>query len=197
MPRRKPEDAAKTREAIVASARDLFAEQGFATTATSDIVTRAGVTRGALYHHFADKTDLFRSVFVDIERELNETVLAAAASERDVRSAFAAGCRAVIDFVARPDYRQIALVDAPAVVGRDEWHAVDAAIGLASMEAGLAALHAEGLLDEPPDRTLAVLLFGALTEAALAAARGDADPDDLFAAFLHLVDRLGPPTTGR
>jgi AcrR family transcriptional regulator len=192
MARRKPEEAAQTRQAIVASARQLFTQRGFAGTATTDIVARAGVTRGALYHHFADKTDLFRAVFVDLEHELNNTVVAAAMAQTNAREAFLAGCRTWMGFATRPDYRQIAIVDAPAVLGHDQWHAVDTSIGLASMEAGLAALHAEGLLDQPPTRALATLLFGALTEAGLAAARGELDADELFAAFQQLVERLAP-----
>jgi AcrR family transcriptional regulator len=197
MPRRTAEDAAQTRQAIVASARELFTEQGFAATATTDIVTRAGVTRGALYHHFTDKADLFRAVFVDLEHELNDTVLARAAAESDPRDAFMAGCRAWMAFATRADYQQIATVDAPAVLGHDEWHALDTGIGLASMDAGLQALHAAGLLEEKPDRPLAILLFGALTEGGLAAARGDESTDQLFAAFERLVDRLAPPNEGR
>ncbi|HEX6423310.1 MAG TPA: TetR family transcriptional regulator [Acidimicrobiales bacterium] len=196
MARRKPEEAAETRRAILASARELFSEQGFAATATTDVVTRAGVTRGALYHHFADKTDLFRAVFIDLEQQLNDSVLAAAAAAAeggsDARTIFLAGCRASMAFAVRPDYRQIATVDAPAVLGQDEWHALDVSLGLASMVAGLDLLHAEGLLDQVPDRPLAILLFGALTEAALAAARGEADADDLFSAFERLIDRLSP-----
>ena len=195
MARRKPEEAAETRRAILASARELFTEQGFAATATTDVVARAGVTRGALYHHFADKTDLFRAVFIDLEQQLNDTVLAAAteaADGGDARAVFLAGCRASMTFAGRPDYRQIATVDAPAVLGQDEWHALDVSLGLASMVAGLDLLHAAGRLDQVPDRPLAILLFGALTEAALAAARGEAEPDDLFAAFARLIDRFSP-----
>ena len=195
MARRKPEEAAETRRAILASARELFTEQGFAATATTDVVARAGVTRGALYHHFADKTDLFRAVFIDLEQQLNDTVLATAteaADGGDARAVFLAGCRASMTFAGRPDYRQIATVDAPAVLGQDEWHALDVSLGLASMVAGLDLLHAAGRLDQVPDRPLAILLFGALTEAALAAARGEAEPDDLFAAFERLIDRFSP-----
>jgi len=196
MARRKPEEAAETRRAILSSARELFTEQGFAATATTDVVARAGVTRGALYHHFADKTDLFRAVFIDLEQELNGTVLAAAAAAADgggdARAVFLAGCRASMTFAGRPDYRQIAAVDAPAVLGQDEWHALDVSLGLASMVAGLDLLHAAGRLDQVPDRPLAILLFGALTEAALAAARGEAEADELFAAFERLVDRFSP-----
>jgi AcrR family transcriptional regulator len=190
--RRTPDEAAGTRQAIVAAARDLFTERGFSGTATTEVVARAGVTRGALYHHFSDKTDLFRAVFRDLERELNEYVLARARAERDPIAGFMAGSRAYIEFAERSDWRRIAVVDAPAVLGQEEWHATDAAIGLASMEAGLMALRAAGAIDVEPTRALATVLFGALTEAGLAAARGDGDPDELFEAFRRLIDRLGP-----
>ena len=71
------------------------------------------MTRGALYHHFADKADVFRVVFTSIESELNDTVTGAARAERTARAAFAAGCRALLDFMVRRDYHQIAVVDAP------------------------------------------------------------------------------------
>ena len=160
---------------------------------TTEVVDRAGVTRGALYHHFSDKADLFRAVFHDLEAELNETVTAQALAHEEPATAFVAGCRAWMDFAARPDYRRIAVVDAPAMLGHEEWHAVDASIGLASVEAGLRALHRAGVLTARPDRALATVLFGALTEAGLAAARGDGEPDELFGAFLELVRHLARP----
>jgi AcrR family transcriptional regulator len=188
--RRTPQEAALTRTAIVAAARDLFTARGYAATGTTDVVVQAGVTRGALYHHFADKTDLFRAVFLELVHELNEHVLAAAVGHRDAFEAFLAACRASMTFMGRPDYRQIALVDGPAVLGPIEWHALDASIGLESMEAGLKSLHHAGVLDQAPDHALAVVLFGALTEGGLAASRGDGDPDVLFAAFRKLIELL-------
>jgi AcrR family transcriptional regulator len=191
--KRTAEEAAATRKAILAAARTLFAERGFADVSTTEVVQSAGVTRGALYHHFGDKADLFRAVFRDLETELNETVTAQALVHEEPAAAFVAGCRAWMDFAAREDYRRIAVVDAPAVLGHEEWHAVDASIGLASMQGGLRALHRAGVLADPPDRALATVLFGALTEAGMAAARGDGDRDELFAAFLALVRHLARP----
>ncbi len=202
--RRTAAEAERTRQAIVKAARDAFAEHGFVTASTTAIAGAAGVTRGALYHHFADKTELFRAVFVEIEHELNETVLRAALAETDSLSAFVAGCGAVLDFAVRPDYQRIVVVDAPAVLGVAEWHAIDAAIGLASMDGGLAALHRDGLLGWTPSPALTVLMFGALTEATLALARGDGPSrDELLDEFVTLVTRRAPagraatPTTRR
>ncbi len=190
--KRTAEEAAETRKAILVAARALFADRGFAAVSTSEVVEQAGVTRGALYHHFGDKADLFRAVFRDLETELNETVTASALAHDEVSAAFVAGCRAWMAFAERADYRQIAVVDAPSVLGQEEWHAVDTSIGLASMEGGLRALHRAGLLEEAPDRAMATVLFGALTEAGMAAARGDGDAEELFDAFLRLVRHLAP-----
>ena len=198
--RRSAADAEQTRQAILAAARSSFAEHGFAAASTTAIAAAAGVTRGALYHHFAGKTDLFRAVFVEIEHELNETVVAAALAETGSLDAFVAGCAAWLDFAVRPDYQRIAVVDAPAVLGAVEWHEIDAGIGLASMEAGLAALAADGLLPRQPSRALAVLLFGALTDAGLALARGDAPSKrELLDEFVALVTgtRGATPTARR
>ncbi len=192
--RRTAAEAEQTRRAIVTAARAVFAEQGYAAASTTAIAAAAGVTRGALYHHFADKTELFRAVFVEIEHELNETVLAAALAESDSLGAFVAGCAAWLDFAVRPDYQRVGVVDAPAVLGAAEWHEIDAGIGLASMEAGLAALAADGVLARRPSRALAVLLFGALTDAGLALSRGDGPTKaELLDEFVALATGR-PPT---
>jgi hypothetical protein len=102
-----------------------------------------------------------------------------------------AACGAWLDFACRPEYRQIALVDAPAVVGAETWHRIDAAVGLRSMEFGLAALHAERPLAVEPTPALAVMLFGALTEAGISLSHA-ATPSrqDLLQAMRTLIDAL-------
>ncbi len=196
--RRTAAEAEQTRRAIVTAARAVFAEHGYAAASTTAIGAAAGVTRGALYHHFADKTELFRAVFVEIEHELNETVLAAALAESDSLSAFVAGCAAWLDFAVRPDYQRVAVVEAPAVLGAAEWHEIDAGIGLASMEAGLKALARDGVIAEPPTRALAVLLFGALTDAGLALSRGDkVTRRDLLDEFVTLATGRRPTRPAR
>jgi AcrR family transcriptional regulator len=193
--RRTASEAAETRRALLDAARALFTERGYAGTTTTEVVREAGVTRGALYHHFRDKTDLFRAVFVDLEREFDAHVRAAAAvaagaGPPDPRRALLGGARACLDRASQPDYRRIALTDAPAVLGLAEWHAIDSRVGLASMESGVRGLVAAGLLPPTAGRPLAVLLFGALTEACLALARGDAGAQELLTAFGELVDAL-------
>ena len=142
--------------------------QGFADTPTTQIASEAGVTRGALYHHFSDKTALFHAVFVELENALNDAVVHAATESRhDLRTAFRAGTRALLEFATSPEYRQIAVADGPAVVGMAEWHRIDTDIGMASLHLMLDAFHAEGELATRPSPTRSVLLFGALTQAAV------------------------------
>jgi AcrR family transcriptional regulator len=193
MVRRTADEAEQTRQAIVDAARSLFATRGFAATPTEDVVAAAGVTRGALYHHFADKAALFREVFAQLSAELDRTVNAAAraaAASGSVPEAFAAGCGAVLDFMVRPDYHQIAVVDAPSVLGSEAWHDVDAGLGLATTRAGLRALAEAGALRVAYSDALAVAVFGALTEAGIVLSRrapGSPGRDELLAAILGLV----------
>src|SRR5436305_10389249 len=94
---RQAERTQETREALVAAARELFAERGFADVGTEEIVRAARLTRGALYHHFGNKEDLFRAVYEDVEREMVETIAAGAMTAKDPLEALHAGARAFLD----------------------------------------------------------------------------------------------------
>jgi AcrR family transcriptional regulator len=190
--RRTAAEAAETRRSILAAARASFAEHGYTATGTTELVTQLGLTRGALYHHFADKADLFAAVFTEVEEELNAAVneAATAAAGDGTRAAILAGARACIEYMGRPDYRQIASADGPAVLGLDRWHEVDRSIGLQSMRAGLQALDDEGSLAVARTPALVVALFGALTELGLSHARGDLTVAEASAGFTSLLDRL-------
>ena len=190
MARRTADEAERTRQDIVGAARALFTAHGFAATSTTAVVEAAGVTRGALYHHFADKAALFREVFAQLLDELDRTVREAALAEAGAVDAFAAGCRALLDYVVRPDYHRIAVVDAPSVLGAETWHAIDAGLGLASVELGLKAIDQEGRLRVAATPALAVAVYGALTEAGIVLSRGGPDApsrDDLVDAVLGLL----------
>lgn len=167
-----------TRKALVAAARELFAERGHASTSTEEIVRRAGVTRGALYHHFRDKADLFAAVFEDLSREIFRRVGEAANAAGPVGTweHFAVGCQAFLDTCLDPEVRQIVLLDAPSALGWERWHDLDTKYGFTIVKKGLEAGMDAGLIERQAVDPLAHMLIGALHEAALAMARAE-DPE--------------------
>ena len=126
-----------TRAALVAAARNLFAERGYAGVGTEEIVKRAGVTRGALYHHFADKEDLMRAVLHDLSRELAEASATAALKETDQWRQILAAVEAFLDACTDPAVQRIVMTDAPSVLGWDEWREIDTQYGLGLVKASL------------------------------------------------------------
>ena len=162
-----------TREALIAAARGLFTERGYEAVGTEEVVRAAGVTRGALYHQFGDKASLLRAVYERIEAESTERV-ARVVLRSELHSPLAAmraGVEAFLDECAQPELRQIALHDAPAVLGWELWREIGAANGLGLIEASLAAAIEAGEMRPLPVKPLAHLLLGALDEAAMLIAR--------------------------
>jgi AcrR family transcriptional regulator len=165
-----------TRAKLVSVARDLFAKRGYAEVGTEEIVRSAQVTRGALYHHFEDKRDLFRAVHEQVEKELAEQIGAALDPAHPPLEMLAAGMRTFLDACeSDPAVRQIALLDAPAVLGWREWREVDAKYGMGLVVFGLRAAMDSGTLESQPVEPLAHIVLGALGEAALMIADAD-DP---------------------
>jgi AcrR family transcriptional regulator len=164
-----------TRAALVAAARPLFAQRGYARVGTEEIARAAGVTRGALYHHFDGKRELFEAVYEQIEVELAERI-AVGALEADATSPLAAmkaGAEMFLRVSTEPEAQQIVLLDGPSVLGWDRWREIAAEHGLGLIEATLqAAVEAEAI-DPQPVRPLAHVLMGALDEAAMLVARAE------------------------
>jgi AcrR family transcriptional regulator len=174
---RKAEQTEATRAALVAVARELFAHRGYAGTGTEEIVQQARVTRGALYHHFRDKKDLFRAVHEQLEGELAETIARQVANDPadDPIRLLQMGVRGFLDQCMDPALARIALVDAPSVLGWAEWRSVDEKYGLGLVMAGLQGAMAAGAIREQPVKPLAHLILGALGEAGMLIANAD-DP---------------------
>jgi AcrR family transcriptional regulator len=149
---------------LVSAARTLFAERGFAETSIEDIVRAAGVTRGALYHHFADKTELFRAVLEEEEKALVRSSAEAAARKRGAWSKVEAGCDAFLDACLDKGVQQIVVTDAPAVLGWDAVREIEFGYWLTTMTRSIEKAIAEGTLPERPAEPLAHLIFGALCE---------------------------------
>jgi AcrR family transcriptional regulator len=163
-PDRRAAQAAETRDALITAARELFGEQGYAATSTEEIVERAGVTKGALYHHFSDKVALFRAVFEQVQLEISDTAVAEF-NQPDSWVALIAGCRLWVKAHADPAVRQIALIDARGVLGWETAREIETRFSTVALRGALRkAMHA-GVVTPQPLRPLAVMLIGALSEA--------------------------------
>lgn len=187
--RTQAERSGATRGALITAARSLFAERGYAGVGTEEIVRAAGVTRGALYHHFDGKRALFEAVYEQIEVELAERIAAGAlaANASSPLEAMRAGTEMFLAASTEPETQRIALLDGPAVLGWDRWREIAAAHGLGLIEATLQAAIDAGAIDPQPVRALAHVLMGALDEAAMLVARAE-DPE---AARAEVAGTLG------
>ena len=197
MAKRSAEDAAQTRADILEKARNLFASQGYASTSAREISAAAGVTVGAMFHHFDSKLDLFQHVFESLELELDSHAKAASnpALGLGTLETFLAGVRTSLDFAERNEFHRIVFVEAPAVFGEEKWREVDSRLGLKTVMAGARALMAAGLISEQPVKPIAVLLMGAMNGAGFAIARGEegVDKDGLVNALRLLLAGPKPP----
>ncbi len=186
-----------TRSTLLEVSRRLFADQGYAAVGLAEIVGAAGVTKGALYHHFAGgKTDLFRAVLAGVQAEVAATVAATAEAEDDPWDRLTTGCRAFLTAATEPAVRRIMLIDGPAVLGWAEWRAMDEATSARHLAEALDDLIEAGVLAPQPVAPLTRLLSGAMNEAALwLAETGDpADLADVVAALTRMLEslRAGP-----
>jgi AcrR family transcriptional regulator len=164
---RKAAQSEATRGELISAATRLFAERGYAGVGTEEIVRAAGVTRGALYHHFADKRELFLAVFERVEGDLLAGIAARIAGIDDPWESMLTGMRAFLDACADPTVIRISLVDAPAVLGWREWRELSRGYALGLMSGGLQLAMDAGVLARRPVEPLAHLLLAALTEAGL------------------------------
>lgn len=187
--RRQTDRSAATRRALLDSGRALFAARGFTGTAREDIVSQAGLTRGALHHHFGGKEQLFRAVYEEMEREIAERIIAAAAAGTDPATELRLGCRAFLDLATDPAVQRIALLDAPSVLGWGAWRQVEAVYGLGLVRQGLQAAMDAGQIRRQPVTPLAHVVLASLTEAALYIA-GAADPAGARAEMRAVLDGM-------
>jgi AcrR family transcriptional regulator len=183
------ERAQDTRALLIDVARRLFGERGYAAVSTEEIVRTAAVTRGALYHHFAGKKELFKAVYEEIERTNVEQIAAVAITETDPWRQQLAAVGAFLDACQEPYVQQIALIDAPSVLGWEEWHEVEERYGLGLVQAGLQLLIQADVIEEQPVEPLAHLILGALTEAGTVIAKAD-DPSQARQEVGAAVERL-------
>jgi AcrR family transcriptional regulator len=156
-----------TKAALIAAARELFVSKGYFATGTEEIVAKANVgTRGALYHHFADKLDLFRAVFDQVQADLAAATIV---NERDdALDLLTAGLQQFLDASAdNLDVQQVLLIDGPAVLGWEQWRNLEAEYGLGAITAMLDSAIAQQVIPRQPTAPLAHMLLAAVDEAAL------------------------------
>jgi AcrR family transcriptional regulator len=189
--RSQAERSEATRRALVSAARPLFAERGFAGVGAEEIVRAAGVTRGALYHHFDGKAGLFEAVYEEVEVELAERIATGAlqAGSAAPLEAMRNGAAMFLRACTEPEVQRIALIDGPSVLGWDRWREIGAAHGLGLIEASLQAAIDAGVIAPQPVRPLAHILMGALDEAAMVVARAE-DPEAMRAEVSATIDSL-------
>ena len=178
-----------TRRRLVSAARGLFGARGYAEVGTEEIVRAAGVTRGALYHQFRDKADLFAVVAEEIEAEIAEGIADTAGAGADPVGALRIGARLFLDACAEPEVERIILLDAPAVLGSEAWRDLAGRYGLGLVQFGLHAAIDAGAIVPQPVVPLSHVLVGALNECALYVARAE-DPAAAREQCVAVLDRI-------
>jgi AcrR family transcriptional regulator len=178
-----------TRAALIAAGRSLFGERGYASVGTSELVAAAGVTRGALYHHFRDKRALFREVLVATEQAFLERVGAAVAGIERPGEQLVAALDATLDACTDPQLARISFIDGPSVLGFEDWRAVIEESTLGLMVLMLQNAMDAGELRATEARPLAQLLLGALNEAGRTIAAGG-DREEVGGALRALLEGM-------
>lgn len=198
VPRTQSQRSAATKDALIRAARPLFAAEGFAAVGTEQIVRAAGVTRGALYHQFIDKTELFAAVFEVVEAELTSRIGAAvdASGLDDPVELMKLGARTWLDACAEPEAHRIVLVEAPAVLGWIRWREVGLRYGLGMVQSLLSFAMEVGSIRQQPVEPLAHVLIGAIDEAALYVSQAE-HPDEARAEVLAVLEDLMTAMTVR
>ncbi len=194
-PETQRERALATRSDILATARKLFGEAGYHTTGTTEIVTLSGMTRGALYHHFAGKEDLFEAVFRQVAGELvnrSNTAVARLSGELwpQVQEAFR---QYLLLIAATKEYRRILLIDGPAVLGWVRWRELQSEFVAQGIAEALQLLMDGGLVQRQPTMALACMIQATLQDAALTIANAPAGSnvaDEAMAAFLFILNGI-------
>jgi AcrR family transcriptional regulator len=191
------ERRAATTGALLDAARARFASEGFAETSLDAVVADAGVTKGALYHHFASKRDLFQAVFDREQARLAQALAEAFVAESDPWDGLRAACRAFLDTALEPDIQRIVLVDSFSVLGLAAVREAEEGLLNGMVEALRLSIEAGRIAPRPPE-PLAALLFGALCEGALTTARSD-DEQATHDAVVEELERVfaalaGAPT---
>lgn len=165
--RTQAERSAATRQALVEAGRELFGQFGYTEVSTVAIADSAGVSRGAMYHQFSDKQELFEAVFEDVERSLVQTIESAVSASKsaDPIDTVIVGCLAWLDASAEPEVQRIVVLDAPAMLGWHRWREIQLRQTIGVLEAAISDAIQAGRIRTQAIRPLALVIAGALDEA--------------------------------
>jgi AcrR family transcriptional regulator len=180
---------------VISTARELFGARGYEGTSIEAVLEASGVARGALYHHFASKAELFDAVAEEVFVEIAERTSRAALTAADVRDQIRAGSQEWLAMALDPAVQRIALLDPPTVLGWERWRALDESHSLGGLRAGFRSLEQQGRIPAGEGELLANMLLAALNEAALFIAYADepgAALETARGALDTLLDRLAP-----
>jgi AcrR family transcriptional regulator len=195
MPRTQAERSAATQQALLTAARRLWGARGYAAVSTPEIAEAAGVTRGAMYHQYSDKTKLFLAVLEAVEQGVMERLTKAvlAAQPATPADALRIAADAWLDIASETEVRQLVLLDAPSILGWAGFRDISLRYGLGMTEQLLHAAMEAGQLPQQPTRPLATIMIGALDEAAMSIANAE-DPDreqaEVRTAVHNVIDGL-------
>lgn len=187
----KAQQRAETTRTLVATARALFAEKGYPNVTLGDVLAKAGVSKGALYHYFESKEDLFRAVLAQVHEQIARTV--GAVDDEDRWTRLTRGCRTFLAAATDVRNQRIILVDAPAVLGWQTWRELDAMTSMRHLTELLQELVDDGTIVDQPVEPLAHLLSGAMNEAALWLAAShvpERDLDHVMASLTRMLTGL-------
>lgn len=193
---RKAAQTEETRRALLDAARALFTDKGYAETSTEDIVQRAGVTRGALYHHFRDKQDLFRALYEEVEKETMQNV-AETSVGTDVWAMMISGTRAYLGACLDPTVQRITLLDGPSVLDFEALHAISEKYAVALVRHVLEAAMEQGVIEKHPVDPLTHVVCGALYQSALMIARAEKPQEarvEVEEALVRMLEGLRVPS---
>jgi AcrR family transcriptional regulator len=183
------ERAEATRARLIDVAGELFGNRGYEATSIEDVLEKAEVSKGALYHHFSSKESLFEAVFVEGERECMKTIAAAAMAASDYIESLRIGCQTWLDMVMDPHVRRIAVIDGPAVLGWQRWREIDEEFAFGLTKKVLQAAADAGAIKVGNVDMLAHMTLAMLGEAAMLIARAP-DPKVARVEAGEAVDRL-------
>lgn len=201
MVKRTSEQAAETREAVLRAARQHFAEDGYSATSLNAIAATAGVSKGALFHHFDSKEDLFLTLWRDLQLEMDVEARAAALAARDRNdpfAAFLAGSRVYLDWASRSEYQRIVLVDGPSVLGPARWHELEFDLGKRTLVPGTEFMASKGMIPAHLTVPAALMLQASLNAAAYALSQGklDVSREQYMETFERILRGMGQNSSG-